>query len=65
MQKLFATTRDKVIGIILVVLMPIFIYAWAERVAYCNADPAKQARIRAVHGWTITKCPYLPEQSGW
>jgi hypothetical protein len=51
-----------VIGFLLVVLM---LYAWADRLAYCKADPAEQARIRALHGWTITKCPYLPEQSGW
>jgi hypothetical protein len=62
MQKLFATTRAKVIGFLLVVLM---LYAWADGLAYCKADPAEQARIRALHGWTITKCPYLPEQSGW
>ena len=62
MQKLFATTWAKVIGILFVLLM---LHTWAERLAYCNANPAQQARIRALNGWTTTKCPYLPEQSGW
>jgi len=62
MQKFFATTCAKMIGTRLVLLM---LYNWADRLAYCNANPAEQARIRALHGWTTTKCPYLPEQSGW
>jgi hypothetical protein len=61
MQKLFATTCAKVIGILFVLLM---LHTWADRLAYCNANPAEQARMRA-QGWTTTRCPYLPEQSGW
>jgi hypothetical protein len=56
MRKLFATTRGKVIGILLIVLSLIFIYAWAERLAYCNADSAEH-QIRALHGWTLPSVP--------
>jgi hypothetical protein len=65
MQRLFARTREKMMGIIIVVLMVMCVYAWTERLAYCNADPAEQARLRAVHSRTIAKCPYLPERTGW